>query len=64
MSTQPSSQSPRKVQVAAGTALKAGFFGALGAFLFYLVISVVLGVVALVLAVALNLDPTKWLPYR
>jgi hypothetical protein len=64
MSTQPSSQSSRKVQIAASTALKAGFFGALGVFLFYLIISVVLGVVALVLAVALNLDPTNWLPFR
>jgi len=64
MTTQHSSQSPQRLQIRAGTALKAGFFGALGVFLFYLIISVVLGVVALVLAVALNLDPTSWLPFK
>ena len=64
MTTQYTSQPPQRVQIRVGTALKVGFFGALGVFLCYLIISVVLGVVALVLAVALNLDPTKWLPYR
>jgi hypothetical protein len=64
MTTQYTPQSPQRVQIRAGTALKAGFFGALGVFLFYLIISVVLGVVALVLAVALNFDPTQWLPSR
>ena len=35
-----------KVSITAGSAFKLGFFGALGFFVFYLIISVVLGVLA------------------
>ena len=39
-----------KVRIGAGTALKFGFFAAFGIFLFYLILSVVVGAVALLLA--------------
>jgi len=39
-----------KVRIGAGTALKFGFFAAFGVFLFYVILSVVLGAVALLLA--------------
>jgi hypothetical protein len=39
-----------KVRIGAGTALKFGFFAALGVFLFYVILSVVLGAVAVLLA--------------
>jgi hypothetical protein len=39
-----------KVRIGAGTALKFGFFAAFGIFLFYLILSVVLGAIALLLA--------------
>jgi len=39
-----------KVRIGAGTALKFGFFAAFGVFLFYVILSVVLGAVALMLA--------------
>jgi hypothetical protein len=39
-----------KVRIGAGTALKFGFFAAFGIFLFYLILSVVLGFVAVILA--------------
>ena len=41
-----------KVRVGAGTALKFGFFAAFGVFLFYVILSVVLGIVALLLGAA------------
>jgi hypothetical protein len=41
-----------KVRIGAGTALKFGFFAAFGVFLFYVILSVVLGIVALLLAAA------------
>ena len=43
---------PPRVRVGAGTAFKAGFFGALGVVASTLVLSIVLGVLALVLAAA------------
>ena len=44
---------PPRARVSAGTAFKVGFFGAFGVVVFYLLLGLVLGVVALVLA-ALN----------
>jgi hypothetical protein len=41
-----------KVRIGAGTALKFGFFAALGVFLFYVVLSVVLAGLALLLDAA------------
>ena len=41
-----------KVRIGAGTALKFGFFAAFGIFLFYLILSVILGAAALALAAA------------
>ncbi len=61
--TQPihTSTATPKVALTAGSAFTFGFFGALGVFVFYLVVTVVLTVVALVLAAAGLLD---WvLPY-
>ena len=43
---------PPKVALTAGSAFKFGFFGALGVFVFYLIVSIILGVVALVLLAA------------
>jgi hypothetical protein len=43
---------PEKVRIGAGTALKFGFFAAFGIFLFYLILSVILGTVAILLAAA------------
>jgi hypothetical protein len=37
---------PPKVRITAGTAFKLGFFGALGIFVFYLIISIVFGIIA------------------
>ena len=48
MSNQYSSASP--VHLTAGTAIKIGFFGAFGAFLFSLILSVVALIVAVILA--------------
>ena len=39
---------PPKLQITAGTAFKLGFFGALGLFVFYLVISIVFGILAII----------------
>ena len=39
---------PPKVQITAGTAFKLGFFGALGLFVFYLIISIVFGIFAVI----------------
>lgn len=47
---------PPKVRITAGSAFKLGFFGALGVFVFYLIISVVLGILA-VIALAAGLLP-------
>jgi hypothetical protein len=49
-------QLPPRVRVPAGSAFKAGFFGAFGVFVFVLALSVVLAVAALVLA-ALDVLP-------
>jgi type III secretory pathway component EscV len=49
MTTQYVAES-EKVRIGAGTALKFGFFAAFGVFLFYLILSVVFGVVAVLLA--------------
>ena len=40
---------PAKLRIGAGTAFKFGFFGALGLFVFYLLVSVIFGIVAVVL---------------
>ncbi len=61
MSNQSSGPPPR-VRVGAGTALKIGFFGALGATLFSLLLGVVLAVVTLVLAAGGLLDLSRFLP--
>ena len=45
-------QSPPKLTVTAGSAFKFGFFGALGLFVFYLAVSIVLTVIGLVLLAA------------
>ncbi|HEY0238984.1 MAG TPA: hypothetical protein VGC37_10070 [Friedmanniella sp.] len=45
-----------RARLSAGTAFKAGFFGAFGVVAFYLLLSLVIGVVVLVLA-ALNVLP-------
>lgn len=41
---------PQAVKISAGTAVKIGFFGALGATLFSLVLSIVVGLVLFILA--------------
>ncbi|MCW2810497.1 MAG: hypothetical protein JWP61_955 [Friedmanniella sp.] len=61
MSNQPAGPPPR-VSIGAGTALKIGFFGALGATLFSVVLTVVLGIVALMLAAGGVLDVSRFLP--
>jgi hypothetical protein len=48
----PASTSTPKVALTAGSAFKFGFFGALGVFVFYLIVSIILGVLALVLLAA------------
>ena len=48
---------PSKVRITAGTAFKLGFFGALGIFVFYLIISIIFGIVAAI-ALAAGLLPT------
>lgn len=47
---------PPKVRITAATAFKLGFFGALGIFVFYLIISVVFGILAAI-ALAAGLLP-------
>jgi hypothetical protein len=51
-------ETSEKVRIGAGTALKFGFFAAFGVFLFYLILSVVLGFVAILLAASgvFNID--------
>jgi hypothetical protein len=41
-----------KVRIGAGTALKFGFFAAFGVFLFYVILSVIVGIAALLLGAA------------
>jgi hypothetical protein len=53
---------PEKVRIGAGTALKFGFFAAFGIFLFYLMLSLILGVVAIFLAASGTIDITNLLP--
>jgi hypothetical protein len=53
---------PDKVRIGAGTALKFGFFAAFGVFLFYVILSVILGTVALLLGVAGLFDINNLLP--
>jgi hypothetical protein len=53
---------PDKVRIGAGTALKFGFFAAFGVFLFYVILSVILGTVALLLGVAGFFDINTLLP--
>ena len=53
-----------KVRIGAGTALKFGFFAAFGVFLFYLILSVVLGGLALLLDTAGLLDINRLLAVR
>jgi hypothetical protein len=51
-----------KVRIGAGTALKFGFFAAFGIFLFYLILSVVLGAIALLLAASGAFNINNLLP--
>ncbi|HJV12377.1 MAG TPA: hypothetical protein VJ625_00640 [Propionibacteriaceae bacterium] len=51
-----------KVRIGAGTALKFGFFAAFGVFLFYVILFVVLGTVALLLGAANLSDINRLLP--
>jgi hypothetical protein len=53
---------PEKVRIGAGTALKFGFFAAFGVLLFYLVLSVFLGVVAVILALSGAFEINSLLP--
>jgi len=48
---------PPKVRITAGSAFKLGFFGALGIFVFYLIISLLFGIFAAI-ALAAGLLPT------
>ena len=52
----PAVDSP-KVRITAATAFKLGFFGALGIFVFYLMISIIFGIFAAI-ALAAGLLPT------
>ena len=54
---------PEKVRIGAGTALKFGFFAAFGVFLFYLIMSVVLGVVVIFLDASGTIDINSLLPF-
>lgn len=40
------------IEIGAGTAFKAGFFGALGVFCFGLILSVLLGIISLIVGIA------------
>ena len=53
---------PEKVRIGAGTALKFGFFAAFGIFLFYLMLSVILGVVAIFLDASGTININNLLP--
>ena len=61
MSTQYMAE-PEKVRIGAGTALKFGFFAAFGVFLFYLILSVIVGTVAVLLAASGRFDINNLLP--
>ena len=54
---------PEKVRIGAGTALKFGFFAAFGVFLFALILSVVLGAVAVFLDASGTLDINNLVPF-
>jgi hypothetical protein len=54
---------PEKVRIGAGTALKFGFFAAFGVFLFYLILSVVLGAVAVFLNASGTIDINNLVPF-
>jgi hypothetical protein len=56
MSNSYATTDPPKVRITAGTAFKLGFFGALGIFVFYLVVSIVFGIIA-VIALAAGMLP-------
>ncbi|HET9301227.1 MAG TPA: hypothetical protein VFO20_00480 [Propionibacteriaceae bacterium] len=51
-----------KVRIGAGTALKFGFFAAFGVFLFYIILSVIVGTVALLLAASGRININNLLP--
>ncbi len=53
---EPPADSP-KLRITAGSAFKLGFFGALGLFVFYLILSIIFGIVAAI-ALAAGLLPT------
>ena len=53
-----------QVRIGAGTALKFGFFAAFGIFLFYLILSIVLGVVAIFLDASGTININNLLPGR
>jgi len=53
---------PEKVRIGAGTALKFGFFAAFGVLLFYLVLSILLGVLAIILDISGAIDLNTFLP--
>jgi hypothetical protein len=55
---------PEKVRIGAGTALKFGFFTAFGVFLFYLILSVVLGAVAVFLDASGTIDINNLVPFK
>jgi len=48
----PYDSAPAKLRIGAGTAFKFGFFGALGLFVFYLMVSIVFGTIAALLLAA------------
>ena len=50
---EPAYEQEVKARVGAGTAIKIGFFGAFGVFLFSLVVSIILGIVGLLAGAAL-----------
>ena len=52
-----------RVRIGAGTALKFGFFAAFGVFLFYVILSVIVGVLALVLAASNMININNLLPF-
>lgn len=62
-SSSTGSASSSLVRIGAGTAIKIGFFGALGATLFSLVLSVIIGVVLFVLVLlGVSLGPLVQIP--
>jgi hypothetical protein len=54
---------PEKVRIGAGTALKFGFFAAFGVFLCYLILSVILGAVAVFLDASGTIDINNLVPF-